>query len=110
MLLLDGHKSHVSVGLVEWAKLKNIIIFILPAHTSHILQPMDVGCYGPFQRMYNAECHKFMRQTSSAINGTTYVNLLVQCTVKHYVLKTYSLHSKKLLSSPLTELLSIETT
>lgn len=45
-------------------------------------------------------------QTSSAINGTTYVSLLVKCTVKHYVLKTYSLHSKKLLSSPLTELLS----
>ena len=67
MLLLDGNKSHVSVGLVEWAKLKNIILFILPAHTSHILQPMDVGCYGPFQRMYNAECHKLMRQTSSAI-------------------------------------------
>ena len=61
MLLLDGHKSHVSVGLVEWAKLKNIILFILPAHTSHILQPMDVGCYGPFQQIYDADCHKFMR-------------------------------------------------
>ena len=67
LLLLDGHKSHVSIGLVEWAKSHNIILFILPAHTSHILQPMDVGCYGPFQRMYNAECHKFTRQSSCTI-------------------------------------------
>ena len=34
---------------------------------SHILQPMDVGCYGPFQRLYNAECHKLMSQISGAI-------------------------------------------
>ena len=70
LLLLDSHKSHVSIGLVEWAHSHNIILFILPAHTSHVLQPMDVGCYGPFQRMYNAECHKFTRQSS--------------CTVTHY--------------------------
>ena len=29
--------------------------------------PMDVGCYGPFQRMYNAECHKFTLQSSCTI-------------------------------------------
>ena len=70
LLLLDGHKSHVSIGLVEWAHSHNIILFILPAHTghtSHVLQPMDVGCYGPFQRIYNAECHKFTRQSSCTI-------------------------------------------
>ena len=67
LLLLDGHKSHVSIGLVEWTHSRNIILFILPAHTRHVLQPMDVGCYGPFQRMYNAECHKFTRQSSCTV-------------------------------------------
>ena len=57
----------MSIGLVEWAKSHIIILFILPAHTSHILQPMDVGCYGPFQWMYNAECHKFTYQSSCTI-------------------------------------------
>ena len=36
LLLLDGHKTHVSLGVVEWAKSNNIILHILPAHTSHI--------------------------------------------------------------------------
>ncbi|MES9880618.1 MAG: hypothetical protein ABW185_07025 [Sedimenticola sp.] len=67
LVLLDGHSTHVSVGLIEWAKSKNIILFILPAHTSHILQPLDVSCYGPFQRMYNTECHKHMRISAAAI-------------------------------------------
>ena len=45
LLLLDGHKSHISVGALDWALMH--YIFILPAHTSHVLQPMAVGCYGP---------------------------------------------------------------
>lgn len=67
LLLLDGHRSHVSVNLVEWAKQQGIIIFILPAHTSHILQPMDVSCYGPLEKIYNNLCHKLMRESSANI-------------------------------------------
>ena len=45
LIILDGHKSHISLDLVDWAKQQNIVLFILPAHTSHILQPLDIGCY-----------------------------------------------------------------
>ena len=54
LLIVDGHKSHVTVGLSEWAQQMGIVLFILPAHCSHILQPLDVACYGPFQQIYNA--------------------------------------------------------
>ena len=67
LLLFDGHKSHISVDVITWAQSYNIIMYVLPAHTSHILQPLDVGCYGPFQRIYNNECHKTMYTNSSVI-------------------------------------------
>ncbi|XP_052261011.1 uncharacterized protein LOC127865157 [Dreissena polymorpha] len=67
LLILDGHKSHVSVGLTEWALEHNIIIFVLPPHCSHILQPLDIGCFGPFQKMYDSLCHRLMRQASAVI-------------------------------------------
>ena len=63
LLILDGHKSHISVGLCEWARDNGIILFYLTPHTSHILQPLDVSCYGPFKRISNNECQKLMRQT-----------------------------------------------
>ena len=66
--MLDGHKSHVSIGLVEWAKERDIILFILPAHTSHILQPLDVAIYGPLQKIYNNLCHKFTRSSTGCID------------------------------------------
>ena len=56
LVLYDGHKSHFSIELIEWANMNNIILFVLPPHCSHILQPMDVGCFGPFQIKYNQEC------------------------------------------------------
>lgn len=67
LLLMDGHKSHVAVDIIEWAQAHNIILHILPAHTSHVLQPLDVGCFGPLQRIYDNECHKTIRQNSSVI-------------------------------------------
>jgi len=62
LVMYDGHKSHINLGLIDWAKTQHLILFILPAHTSHVLQPLDVGCFGPFERVYNAISHKFMRE------------------------------------------------
>jgi hypothetical protein len=56
-----GTKISTSVGLVDWAITHNIILFVLPVHTSHFLQPLDVDCYGPFHRIFNNECHKEMK-------------------------------------------------
>ena len=91
LLLLDGHKSHVSLTLADWAKKNNIVMFILPAHTSHILQPLDVACYGPFQRMYYAQCHKVMRQVSATI--TKYNICDIACKVYSKALSSENLQS-----------------
>ena len=61
-ILYDGHSSHISTWLIEWAKDKNLILFVLPPHTSHLLQPLDVGIYGPFKYYYHAECSMYMKK------------------------------------------------
>ena len=66
IVILDGHKCHLNVPMLQFAKKHNIIMFILPAHTSHLLQPLDVGCFGPLQKMYNSRCHQFMRENPSS--------------------------------------------
>ena len=59
LLLYDGHASHVSPYHIQWAKNNNIILFVLPPHTSHLLQPLDVGIFGPFKSCYHSECSIF---------------------------------------------------
>ena len=63
LVLYDGHKSHVSLPLIEWAKQNYIILFVLPPHCSHLLQPLDVSCYGPFEIAWNSACHSHLRES-----------------------------------------------
>ena len=69
LLLYDGHTTHVNSVLVEWARKHNIILFVLPPHTSHILQPLDVGIFGPLKTMYYSQCQNYMRQHPGEIIG-----------------------------------------
>ena len=46
VLILDGHSSHLSLTAIEVCIENNITMLCLPAHSSHILQPLDVGVYG----------------------------------------------------------------
>ena len=67
LLIFDGHSSHISKLLIERAASKNIVLFVLPAHTSHVLQPLDVGIFGPFKRFYYGECAAFMRENMGRV-------------------------------------------
>lgn len=42
LLICDGYGSHLTFEFVQFCKKNNIIIFFLPPHTSHFLQPLDV--------------------------------------------------------------------
>lgn len=61
LLIIDGHTTHTSPDVTVWARSMGIHLFVLPAHTSHILQPLDVAVFGPFKRYYYSECAQFMK-------------------------------------------------
>ena len=58
LLLYDGHSTHVTIDLIEKARENNIHMFVLPPHSSHQLQPLDVGIFSPFKAALSSECHK----------------------------------------------------
>jgi len=55
LLVLDGHESHHSVEFELYAKENNIVTLCMPAHSSHRLQPLDVGCFGPLKAVYSRQ-------------------------------------------------------
>jgi DDE superfamily endonuclease len=54
LLILDGFISHFKPSFVLYAGEHNIILYGLPPHTSHLLQPLDVVCFQPYKH-YHAE-------------------------------------------------------
>jgi hypothetical protein len=61
LLILDGHESHNSLEFQELCKENNIYTLCMPAHSSHLLQPLDVGCFSPLKRAYSREVEHLMR-------------------------------------------------
>lgn len=49
LLLLDGHGSHDTREFLEYCELHRILAVALPPHTTHLLQPLDVGCFQPLK-------------------------------------------------------------
>jgi DDE superfamily endonuclease/Tc5 transposase DNA-binding domain len=63
LLIYDGHGSHETTELIKLARENNIILFCLPPHTTHKLQPLDVGVFGPFQRAWADRCDEVVEET-----------------------------------------------
>ena len=54
LIILDGHKSHITLEVLELAKNNGIDMVSLPSHSSHELQPLDKACFKPFKVAFRA--------------------------------------------------------
>ena len=76
VLIYDGYKTHVNVTCARWARENNIKLFVLPAHTSHFTQPLDVSCFGPLERSFSHLKHKHMKyHTNGRLSNETVCKL-----------------------------------
>lgn len=53
LLILDGHGSHLTPEFDEICVKHNIVTLCMPPHSSHLLQPLDVSCFGPLKTYYH---------------------------------------------------------
>jgi DDE superfamily endonuclease/helix-turn-helix, Psq domain len=61
MLILDGHESHCTLEFIEYCSDHKIILLVLPPHTTHLLQPLDVAIFQPLAKYYSLEVEEHMR-------------------------------------------------
>jgi len=55
ILILDGHGSHITVDFLYTCKVNNVHLVFLPAHSSHVLQPLDLSCFSPIKLRYRQQ-------------------------------------------------------
>ena len=51
LLICDGHDSHITAVWIEHCMRNNIVLMVLPPHSSHLTQPLDVGVFGPLKTL-----------------------------------------------------------
>ena len=67
VLIVDGHDSHVTIEFIQFCIESSIRLYCLPPHTTHLLQPLDVGLFGPLQHAYSKAVDDTMRTGVSGI-------------------------------------------
>ena len=55
VIFMDNCKVHDSLAAMELARSLHIHFLTYPAHCTHVMQPLDVGIFGPFKTFLKEE-------------------------------------------------------
>jgi len=67
LLVIDGHYMHTTVDFMWECFSNKVYIVFLPAHTSHILQPLDVGLFHPLKQAFQKHLHQLGQHDLSLV-------------------------------------------
>src|SRR6266480_6663648 len=78
LLILDGHGSHATPEFNKFCSDRLIITLCMPAHSSHLLQPLNVGCFSTLKRSYRRLVGEYIRLGVNHIDKTEFLPLFKQ--------------------------------
>ncbi|OKO98095.1 hypothetical protein PENSUB_9531 [Penicillium subrubescens] len=75
LLISDGFAAHESLEVLKFCLANNIIPCRLPSHTSHKLQPCDVGVFSALKTAYREQVELFYRGGANAVRLEHFTSL-----------------------------------
>jgi hypothetical protein len=67
ILICDGFGTHETLEILEYCFKHNILLCHLPSHTSHKLQPCDIGVFGPLKAAYRDQVERLYRGGANTV-------------------------------------------
>lgn len=77
LLILDNHSSHISLNAILYCRDNGIHMLTLPPHSSHKMQPLDRGFFGPLKTKFAYACDKWLSHHPGRVIGQTEIAQLV---------------------------------
>jgi hypothetical protein len=90
MLIMDSHRSHLTIEFIDYCWDHKILPFKLIAHTTYLLQPYDVGFFQPMKQHHQnilAEQVRFGRSDYTKNDFLDAYNEISLCTKKAHTIK-----------------------
>lgn len=80
LLLMDGHASHFTIKLIEIADSNNIHIICMPAHSTHLLEPLDVGVFKHFKASWRKTLQNYyFTNSGQSVSKSNIAEILKNC-------------------------------
>ena len=78
LLILDGHGSYVMLEFNQYCLEHLIIVLCMPPHSSHLLQPLDVGCFSVLKQSYRQYVEQLISLGVNHIDKQEFLRLYQQ--------------------------------
>ena len=75
LLTMDGYSGHFTEHTLDIAEELQILIVLLPANATHILQPLDVAVFEPFKTSLHNFCNP--KEKAIEISSEAWMNSVV---------------------------------
>lgn len=63
LLILDGHRSHVTMDFIDYCDQNKILLAVFPPHSTHTLQPLDVCVFKSLSAAYSDELTAYLHRS-----------------------------------------------
>jgi hypothetical protein len=70
LLIVDGHSSHVNLPFIEYADMNRILLAVFPPHSTHRLQPLDIGLFSPLATYYSQAIDRLLSESQGLVRLT----------------------------------------
>lgn len=68
LLIVDGHGSHLTMDFINYCDSHRILLAILPSHSIHTIQPLDVVMFKPLSSAYSKALTNHLQTTQGLIS------------------------------------------
>lgn len=82
MLICDGHESHVTPEFIIHCMFHNILLLMLPPHTSHLTQPLDISIFGPLKRHMADALHRIIQTEIARLQKAEWLDAYIKARSK----------------------------
>jgi hypothetical protein len=76
LLIIDGHASHISLKILNLLRSNQIICLMLPSHSTHALQPLDVVVFSSVKRDWTKLVTNHFKDGFKSIRNSDFPGLM----------------------------------
>ena len=87
LLLVDGYDSHISTDFIKICEAKKIILLCLPPYTTHLPQPLNVGCFGLLVYHYKKKLELVIQFNTVNVNQVDFLQIVQKARKLAYISK-----------------------
>jgi hypothetical protein len=76
MLIFDGFSGQTEPKFIRFCELHDIVPYQLPSHSTHLLQPLDVGCFQPLKHFHGQAVSSAVRTGADTFSRADFLYAL----------------------------------